>query len=127
MKTARSTRRREAAQHNYEGSPLATRNAALALGKSLGAYRKGEHPDYETPRAERLTTAADLCDNTPAAKAQINANREAYLVHPFFPGEPPITLAVHDIAVTQPKGNLRLIFLNRGDVLVPADTLVLWQ
>jgi hypothetical protein len=120
-------RRSEAARRNYEGSVLYVRNAALKLGKDLNPYRMGQDAEYEAQWAGCLTSAADLCGNTEAAKAQINAGREAYMVSPFFPGEPPVTIPIHDIAVVQPTDGYNMIFLRRGDVLVPADTLICWQ
>jgi hypothetical protein len=65
---------------------------------------------------------------TEAAKAQINAGREAYMVSPFFPGGPRHhPHPIHDIAIVQPMDGCNMVFLQRCDVLVPADTLIRWQ
>lgn len=111
------------------GSAIAVRNARLSLAKRIGPARVGDANTQPLVSRGRTTTAADFVLDGDLSGAQIDAGREPHLLveDPYNDGSFN-TVAIHDNHPGQEMRTGRCVLvLHRGDVLVPADTLIYWK
>lgn len=108
---------------------LNTRNAALALTKSIGPLREGDPLIAHLASNGRLMKAVDFCTNDALWGEQVDLGRDPYLLFedPLNPGE--VThVEIEDrlIDAVEPNSGLCTLVLHAGKALVPPDTLVYW-
>jgi len=124
-----SSPRAEAGRRNYTSSPLKARNDALALAARLRAVRVGDLAAMPLAESTRVTSLADYCLRPQMCDAQMDADREPYLLRQdeFNDGEFTKT-PIYDVRVEQCDADAGLLWidLHAGEALLPHDTLVYW-
>lgn len=122
-----TAQRVESGKAAYIGSTLQARNEAISRGSRIGAMRHGGLGEGESLPEDRITSVEDYCSMNSACLAQIDQNREPYLLVRLEYEARFAMVSIHDAFIEQPAGDLRKIELLRGPALVPADTIVLWK
>jgi hypothetical protein len=120
-----------AGKANYDGSALQVRNAALHRAARLDVVRRSKVKPGDSIRldSERVLTVQDYCQAGEQSMAQVDKNREPYLLIQdqcnagYF-----LTVPIYDCRARQPEKEKRCwIDVHCGELLVNSDTIVYWK
>lgn len=117
-------------QSNYKDSPLAKRNTALRRAADLSPVKVSFAGVQRLITAGRITTVFDYCQSGEVMGAQVDKDREPFLLVEDFsnPGEF-ATVSIHDcrIDAVEKRSGKCWITVHSGELLVDVDTAVYWK
>ncbi len=117
-------------QANYKNSPLAVRNTALRRAATLCPVKVGSPGVERLLKAGRITTVLEYCQAVEAMGAQVDKDREPFLLVDDFanPGEF-VKVSIYDcrIKAVEARSGKCWIDVRSGELLVDADTAVYWK
>ncbi|WP_274644065.1 hypothetical protein [Pseudomonas serbica] len=125
-----TSQRKEIGRAAYAaGSAIAVRSARLSLAKRIDPIREGDPFVKGITSSGRTTTAADYVAGGKLSGTQIDGGREPFLLFEDILNEGEFnTIPVHDSFLEREKRTGKCVLvLHRGEVLVPADTLIYWK
>ncbi len=115
---------------NYQASPLAVRNAALSRAASLLPVKVSVTGIQHLVQSGRTTTVLEYCETGEAFVAQVDKDREPYLLTEdiYNPGDFN-KVSIYDcrIEALEKRSGKCWIHTAVGEMLVDGNTAVYWQ